>query len=219
MRCRRGWLERGVKLDAWQFRGLWHSARTAKERLLADPELQGEPVVILGRGSSLIGGTIRSELTRAEVEQTLLDGFFPVGESSDYPEAKPKVGVREMGLPYEADPAVTRHLARFLGRQAQGDPSQSGIPVGYPAAILFNGGVMKSGLLRERVLSVSIAGTARRKSVSSPRWILILLWPVGPLTTDWRAMAEAFAFVAAPPGRIISALKAPCPPSPASRHQ
>ena len=141
--------ERGVKLDAWQFRGLWHSARTAKERLLANPELPGEPVVILGRGSSLIGGAIRSELTRAEVEQTLLDGFFPVGESSDYPQAKPKVGVREMGLPYEADPAVTRHLARFLGRQTQGDPSQSGVPVGYPSAVLFNGGVMKSGLLRE----------------------------------------------------------------------
>ncbi len=146
--------KKGIKLDAWQFRGLWHSARAAKERLLADPELPGEPVVILGRGSSLIGGTIRSELARAEVEQTLLDGFFPLGESSDYPEEKPKIGVREMGLPYEADPAVTRHLARFLGRQAQGDLSQSGVPVAYPAAILFNGGVMKSGLLRERVLSV-----------------------------------------------------------------
>ena len=146
--------EKGIKLDAWQFRGLWHSVRAAKERLLADPALPGEPVVILGRGSSLIGGTIRSELARAEVEQTLLDGFFPLGGSSDYPEVKPRIGVREMGLPYEADPAVTRHLARFLGRQAQGDPSQSGAPVAYPAAILFNGGVMKSALLRERVLSV-----------------------------------------------------------------
>jgi len=146
--------EKNVKLDTWQFRGLWHSARAAKERLLADPELQGEPVVILGRGSSLIGGTIRSELTRAEVERILLDGFFPMGESSEYPEEKPKVGVREMGLPYESDPAVTRHLARFLGRQAQGGLSQLGVPVAYPAAILFNGGVMKSELLRKRVLSV-----------------------------------------------------------------
>ena len=62
--------------------------------------------------------------------------------------------MREMGLPYEPDPAVTRHLARFLGRQAQGDLSQSGVPVAYPSAILFNGGVMKSDLLRQRVLSV-----------------------------------------------------------------
>ncbi|HQN17539.1 MAG TPA: Hsp70 family protein [Syntrophobacteraceae bacterium] len=146
--------QKGIKLDTWQFRGLWYSARVAKERLLADPELHGEPVVILGRGSSLIGGTIRSELTRTEVEQVLLDGFFPVSESSEYPEDKPKIGVREMGLPYESDPAVTRHLARFLGRQAQGGLSQSGVPVAFPSAILFNGGVMKSELLRKRVLSV-----------------------------------------------------------------
>lgn len=145
---------KGTKLDAWQFRGLWHSARSAKERLLADPALESEPIVILGRGSSLIGGVIRTELTRAEVEQTLIEGFFPSGKLSDYPEEKPKVGVREMGLPYETDAAVTRHLARFLGRQAQGDLSQSGLPVTYPAAILFNGGVMKSDLLRQRVLTV-----------------------------------------------------------------
>ncbi len=157
--------QKGIKLDTWQFRGLWYSARVAKERLLADPELHGEPVVILGRGSSLIGGTIRSELTRTEVEQVLLDGFFPVSESSEYPEDKPKIGVREMGLPYESDPAVTRHLARFLGRQAQGGLSQSGVPVAFPSAILFNGGVMKSDLLRKRVLSVlnrwSAAGEIR----------------------------------------------------------
>lgn len=145
---------KGIKLDSWQFRGLWHSARIAKERLLADPSLEAEPVVILGRGSSLIGGTIRAELTRAELERTLLDGFFPLGEVSDYPEEKPKIGVREMGLPYESDPAVTRHLAKFLGRQAQGDQAHLGVPVAYPAAILFNGGVMKSDLLRQRVLSV-----------------------------------------------------------------
>ena len=145
---------RGVKLDGWQFRGLWHSARAAKEKLLADPQLREEPVVILGRGTSLIGGTIRTELTRDEVQQVLLDGFFPMGEVSEYPQEKPKVGVREMGLPYESDPAITRHLARFLGRQAHGGPSQSGVPVAYPSAVLFNGGVMKSELLRTRILSV-----------------------------------------------------------------
>lgn len=146
--------QKGTKLDAWQFRGLWHSARNAKERLLADPTLESEPIVILGRGSSLIGGVIRTELTRAEVEYALIEGFFPEAGPSDYPEDKPKVGVREMGLPYEMDPAVTRHLAKFLGRQAQGDPGQSGVPVAYPAAILFNGGVMKSDVLRQRVLAV-----------------------------------------------------------------
>lgn len=145
--------QKGTKIDSWQFRGLWHSVRVAKERLLANSEIQSEPVVILGRGSSLIGGTIRTELTQSEVQQVLLDGFFPMVESSDYPKEKPRVGMREMGLPYEADPAVTRHLARFLGRQAQNVASSSE-EVPYPAAVLFNGGVMKADLIRQRVLSV-----------------------------------------------------------------
>ena len=145
---------KGTRLDAWQFRSLWHTCRVAKELLLGDPELQSEPVVILGRGSSLIGGTIRTELSQDEVRSVLLDGFFPEVESSEYPREKPRVGMREMGLPYETDPGVTRHLARFLGRQAQSDFANSETDVEYPAAVLFNGGVMKSELIRHRLLSV-----------------------------------------------------------------
>jgi molecular chaperone DnaK (HSP70) len=144
--------QKGTKLDAWQFRGLWHSCRTAKERLLGQTEVELEPVVILGRGTSLIGGTIRTELSRAETESILLDGFFPVCESSDYPHRKTRVGMRELGLPYEADPAVTRHLARFLGRQVPQEGSDSS--VAFPSSILFNGGVMKAPLIRQRVLQV-----------------------------------------------------------------
>lgn len=146
--------QKNVKLDAWQFRGLWHSCRTAKEKLLADPALEAEPVVVLGRGTSLIGGTIRTELTRSELQTALLDGFFPVVKESDYPARKPKVGMREMGLPYETEPAVTRHLARFLGRQSQAGEGGNGSEIAYPSAVLFNGGVMKSDLMRKRVLSV-----------------------------------------------------------------
>ena len=144
---------KGIKLDPWQFRGLWYSCRIAKERLLADPALISEPVVILGRGTSLIGGTLRTELTRAEVEDVLLDGFFPYCQNTDFPREKPKVGMREMGLPYEPDPAVTRHLARFLGRQALHSPDAEG-EVPFPSAILFNGGVMKPNLIRRRILTV-----------------------------------------------------------------
>lgn len=146
--------EKGVKLDSWQFRGLWHQCRTAKERLLSNPELEVEPVVILGRGSSLIGGTIRTELSREEIEKVLLEGFFPFCERTDYPEEKPRVGMREMGLPYETDPAITRQLARFLGRQATGETTQAENSVAFPTAVLFNGGVMKSDLLRQRILAV-----------------------------------------------------------------
>jgi hypothetical protein len=144
--------QKGIRLDSWQFRGLWHSCRTAKERLLADPDLQSEPVIILGRGTSLIGGTIRAELTRAEVESVLLNGFFPMSGPGEYPKEKPRVGMREMGLPYETDPAVSHHLARFLGRQVRtGETSED---IAYPTCVLFNGGVLKPASIRKRVLSL-----------------------------------------------------------------
>jgi molecular chaperone DnaK (HSP70) len=142
--------QEGTNLDSWQFRGLWHSCRAAKEKLLGDPERASEPVVVLGRGSSLIGGTIRTELTRQEIESVLVEGFFPIGAADEYPERKPRVGMREMGLPYEADPAITRHLAQFLGRQVGGDGAAG---VAFPAAVLFNGGVMKAPALRAQVLT------------------------------------------------------------------
>ena len=154
----------GTQIDNWQFRSLWHQCRKAKERLLSNPQLESEPLVILGRSSSLIGGTIRSELTRAEIEQILLGGFFPDCGPADYPIQQPRVGIREMGLPYESDPAITHHLAQFLGRhvsQQAGDfESHEGGLVGdsaavaYPSAVLFNGGVMKATSLRRQVLNV-----------------------------------------------------------------
>jgi len=146
--------QRGTKLDAWQFRGLWYSCRSAKERLLANPQLESEPVVVLGRGSSLIGGTIRTELTRTEVESLLLEGFLPFCESTDYPQEKPRVGMREMGLPYESDPAMTRHLARFLGRQVEANLGDTNDDVAFPSAVLFNGGVLKPESIRRRILDV-----------------------------------------------------------------
>ena len=145
---------KGIKLDAWQFRSLRHTCRVAKERILANPDQKEEPVVILGRGSSLIGGTIRTELSRDEVRNILLDGFFPEVERSEYPREKTRVGMREIGLPYETDPAITRHLARFLGRQAQSDFANSGADIEYPGAVLFNGGVMKPELIRDRLTLV-----------------------------------------------------------------
>ena len=87
------------------------------------------------------------------MEDVLLDGFFPICQSTDYPQEKPRVGMREMGLPYESDPAVTRHLARFLGRQARQNPQEEG-EVPFPTAVLFNGGVMKPDVIRQRVLAV-----------------------------------------------------------------
>ena len=91
--------QNGTQLDNWQFRSLVYSCRVAKEHLLNNPDLQSEPVVILGRGTSLIGGTIRTELTRQEIESILVNGFFPVGDMNEHPQRNPQVGLRELGLP------------------------------------------------------------------------------------------------------------------------
>lgn len=142
--------EDGTQLDDWQFRALTHQCRKAKEHLLNHPEETTAPVVISGRGSSLVGDTIRTELTRAEIESILTEGFFPRCGPTDFPEKKAKTGMREMGLPYASDPAITRHLAAFLGKQAAGEDGE----IAFPSAVLFNGGVMKADPLRERVLDV-----------------------------------------------------------------
>lgn len=142
----------GTRLDAWQMRGLSQSCRVAKETLLQGGAPKSQPVVILGRGSSVIGGTLRTELHYEEVEQTLVDGFFPRCAPSDLPKAGRRVGFQEMGLPYAADPAVTRHLAKFLTRHRAADGDAQTFV--RPTAILFNGGVMKATLLRQRVVEV-----------------------------------------------------------------
>ncbi len=144
--------KKGTKLDTWQFRGLVHSCRAAKEQLLNNPDKMEEPISILGRGSSLIKSTISTELTRTEIESILLDGFMPMCGSDDYPQEKSKAGIREMGLPYESDPAISRHLASFLGQHAGN--SDKGQDVPYPSSVLFNGGVMKSDLIKQRILAV-----------------------------------------------------------------
>ncbi len=143
---------KGTKLDAGQMRGLWQNCRVAKENLLQSGTTKKQPISILGRGSSVIGGSIKTDLTYEEVEATLVDGFFPRCEANEMPKSGRRVGLQEMGLPYAADPAVTRHLAKFLTRQKEtsGDTQT----FAHPTAILFNGGVMKATLLRQRLVDV-----------------------------------------------------------------
>jgi molecular chaperone DnaK (HSP70) len=139
--------ETGKNLDSWQMRALWHSCRSAKEKILESSGSETVPISVLGRGSGLIGGTLRSELTNDIVEQVLVEGFFPFCGPEARPEAMPRTGIRETGLAYEADPAVTHHLAKFLSRNGNH-------PHELPTAVLFNGGVMKARLLQERVKEV-----------------------------------------------------------------
>jgi len=154
--------EKGTKLDSWQMRGLWHSCRKAKENILSDPEKKNYPVTILGRGSSLIGGTIKTELSMNEVQQLILDGFFPQCEITAEPITNQKTGLKEIGLLYEADPAITHHLAHFLSRHKIDGESNR-----LPNAILFNGGVMKADPIKKRIKEVlsSWAGYGSSSSI------------------------------------------------------
>ncbi|MCA9673987.1 MAG: Hsp70 family protein [Kofleriaceae bacterium] len=133
----------GKKLDPLQQRALVHHCRRAKETLLGDGAPDSVPVSLLGRGSKLIGGTVRVDVRRDDAHALLVDGFFPVCDAEARPQRRRAAGLREMGLPYAHDPAVTRHLAEFLGRHDA-----------MPTAILWNGGVMKAEALRGRVHQV-----------------------------------------------------------------
>jgi len=149
----------GHKVDSWQLHGLWHQCRLAKEALLSDPSQRERPVTLLGRGSKLIGGTITTTLTIDDVNQILLDGFFPTVTSQDLPARTRRVGLQELGLPYAADAAVTKHLARFLARQTDDAASGATIRRGSsglacPTHVLFNGGVMQPPAVRARIVDV-----------------------------------------------------------------
>jgi molecular chaperone DnaK (HSP70) len=136
----------GRSLDALQQRALVHACRRAKEQLLGSTESGAPasvPVAILGRGSKLIGGTIKAEVTRAQAEAMLVDGFFPRVAGDARAERRRAGGLREMGLPYAHDPGITRHLAEFLTRFGR-----------MPSHVLFNGGVMKAPALQARIVEL-----------------------------------------------------------------
>jgi len=139
--------EKGVKLDPWQSVSLWHSCRGAKEALLAPDGAETHPIAVLGRGSKLIGSTVSIDVERRAVRDLLIDGFFPRCDVADRPTRRRGSGFQEIGLPFESDTAVTRHLADFLGRHGDGAPVR-------PTHVLFNGGVFKAEALRGRLLDV-----------------------------------------------------------------
>jgi molecular chaperone DnaK (HSP70) len=163
-------LEReGKKLDEWQVRSLTHSCRGAKESLLQDATKDKAAVTVLGRGRSVIGGSIKTELQRADVEELLLGGFFARCAVTDAPQQRRRIGLAELGLPFAADAAVTRHLAHFLSRHgaAAGKGADGAAGFARPTAVLYNGGVMKGSLLRSR-LSEVVGGWLSSSGAQAP---------------------------------------------------
>jgi hypothetical protein len=149
----------GKTLSVRQRSGLRRQCAAAKERLLSEPDLKSVEITVLGGGSSLVGGTLKTEILREEVLELALDGFLPECELDDQPKEEEKSPYREIGLPYVSDPAVTRHLAAFL-KSAGG---------AKPDAILFNGGFFIPEVLRQRVADVMEHWHGRRPMIFENR--------------------------------------------------
>lgn len=148
---------KGTKLDSLQLYALWQQCRVAKEKLLEGDNAAAEhAVTILGRGTGLVGGTIRSKLVRSDLDRILLEGFLPQIGSTEMPQRQRRAGLQEIGLPYASDPAITKHLARFLRQQAataeHGSVRRGASGLACPTHVLFNGGVLRANLVRERIL-------------------------------------------------------------------
>ncbi len=144
----------GKKLDDWQVRAITQSCRSAKEILLAG-KADSVPIVVPSRGSKLIGGSLRTELTRADVEAVVLEGFFPDVGVDSKPKTRARSALTQLGLPYAQDAAITRHLAAFLSRQVNATADLFDVSPDaaflHPTAILFNGGVFKAPVIAKRV--------------------------------------------------------------------
>lgn len=164
---------RDLELDRWQRTALQHAARGAKEKLLGDSKAKAAPIAIAGKGSKLVGSTLRAELTKEEVAEAIVDGFFPIVESDERPTVRARTALTQLGLPYAQDAAVTKHLAALLARHADAlggagaGKGKKAAGMLHPTRILFNGGVMKSTVLRARITG-SLASWMKAEGAAVP---------------------------------------------------
>jgi len=168
--------DQGKSLDDWQFFALIHAARAAKVALFSNPSLAEAPVTIPSRGSNLFAKNLSTRLARATLDAVVLDGFFALTPVREAPSETSSTALQEFGLPYAADPVVSKHLARFLTRSLQNVRSNEALATlvnahpealegDYlkPSAILFNGGVFKAEPVRERVLDLLASWDAGKR--------------------------------------------------------
>jgi molecular chaperone DnaK (HSP70) len=149
----------GTQLSIRQRTALRRQCAAAKERMLADPNLKSVEITVLGAGSSLVGGTLKSEITREEALELTLEGFLPFCNIGDQPAEEKRSLFRELGLPYVSDPAVTKHLAAFLSANEDAKPD----------AVLFNGGFFIPEICQRRVADVMERWYGRRPLILENR--------------------------------------------------
>jgi len=148
-----------AKLSLRQRHALRIMCSAAKERLLTDQHTERVPINILGGGRSVVGQMVSSELSRDEVAELIISGFLPLTNPDEMPVRTRAAGLREIGLQYATDPAITKHLAAFLKQAAMamgaGENSRPHIDhrlhMARPDAVLFNGGFCIPAIARERI--------------------------------------------------------------------
>ncbi len=141
----------GETLSPTQWERLVQASRMVKETMLSDPRPPSYTINLPAEGSRLIGGAVQIHLSDTDIDAALLDGFFPSVPLDARPSAGSS-GFQEFGLPYAADPAVTRHLAAFLAdhrRSGMGDDPDA---TDRPDLVLFNGGVMAAPAIGKRIV-------------------------------------------------------------------
>ncbi|HTI18881.1 MAG TPA: Hsp70 family protein [Trinickia sp.] len=145
-----------TRLSAASLSQLVERCRAAKEQLLSDEARESIAITLLGAGASLVGGARTTQLTRQEVEQIVVEGFFPSVAADELPR-RSRGAIVEFGLPYATDPAITRHIAAFVNRFA--GPSREAVSASehaggdspMPDTLLLNGGVFRSKVLTDRL--------------------------------------------------------------------
>lgn len=143
----------GHEISDWQLQCLVYSCRQAKEKLLSDNPPQTIDITVMGRGSRLIGGLLKTELSLKEVEKMIIDGFFPMVEPTERSHTDKLAGIQQVGLPYAKDGRISCQLAKFLSMTGEDDSTTMDHFV-FPSAVLFNGGSLKPQPLRQRIIDL-----------------------------------------------------------------
>ena len=140
-----------LNIHRWQ--ALCHQCRQAKEEILNGLSAS-KTITLVGEGRRLISDTLSATLDRIEVEESIVDGFFPLITPDDPVSEGPRQGMTEFGLPYAKDPAITRHLIRFLEQHRRDVAEALGKKSPKPDFVMFNGGVLKPTAIQERIRTV-----------------------------------------------------------------
>ncbi|MFZ5571231.1 MAG: Hsp70 family protein [Thermodesulfobacteriota bacterium] len=141
--------KKNMNLSSDRWKALCHQCRQAKERILSG-QTDSERITLMGEGGRLIAGILSAEIRREELEATVVEGFFPVVDPGTNQQPILRKGISELGLPFESEPAITRHLGWFLNHHARDVEKILGKPP-IPDVILFNGGSLKPAVIQNRI--------------------------------------------------------------------